>query len=142
MQRGQISFDLMIAFIAMIVFISALQLIFADVETFSEESSLKYQAKKIAYAVADAVTAAKILSDADSASFAYGIPGIRIADVSGQKYETISCSITVGDDSISVGYGSGGAVETIPFKNPGYAIASQLNCMRTYSFSQAGVVPA
>ncbi len=105
MKRGQVSFDAMLALVAMIVFLSMLFVIFGSVESASQESAMKAQAKLILGSTADAIAAKQILRDGSNKIY-FEVPDLP-------NSEPGSCQVTVSGGQATVSYEYKGVIEQV-----------------------------
>ena len=134
MNRGQISFDFMIAIMAALIFVAALQGIAAAMQQSQSGISIRNQETAIAYSISELITNSAAFSDADNFSVEYKIPYLRVFG----KSEPQNCSISVSSGSIIVSYSGeeGVFTQSIDIAVPaGVDAMGQTYCGETLSIS-------
>jgi len=127
MEKGQISFDLILIAIVAIVFVGSIALVAGVMGDNAKIDSIRSQERQIGNEIASVLNSATVLTGGNSFSVTYDVPKIRTAE------GILPCSITINADSILISVNVpdvGDVSSTIPFAKPAISPDS-LQCGQT-----------
>ncbi|MCX8189649.1 MAG: hypothetical protein N3F05_00245 [Candidatus Diapherotrites archaeon] len=96
-RKGQLTIDLLLAFLYLIVLVDALLIINNNYIKNQNEVLIRLQERRVAYIIAEMLNASNILSDG-STEIKFSVPGIRHVN----KTMPMPCNISIGNNYIEV----------------------------------------
>ncbi|MDP6671126.1 MAG: hypothetical protein QGI60_04905 [archaeon] len=107
MQKGQVSFDLILAIIVALIFIGSIQVVNQEMDVLQKYSAVKNQEKLMALQIYGVVSTAKTLSDADNLTINFKtkkllVPGAQVLEECLIDFVTNTISYTLDETDVSV----------------------------------------
>lgn len=121
-QKGQLSFDFMLALIAFFIFIASINVISSGISDSANEGGVRSSERVIGMEVAETISAASALKDG-TMNVSLQVKGLEELGKEGK-----TCSIQISDNSITVSNGKG-IDSIVSFKKPsGINVPSTAQC--------------